>query len=54
MIKINSKKPKKYRLVDKTVVQKMNILVTGDAGFIGSHIAEYFLSEGYIAESETY
>ncbi|ADI75098.1 NAD-dependent epimerase/dehydratase (plasmid) [Methanohalobium evestigatum Z-7303] len=25
----------------------MNILVTGGAGFIGSHIAEYFLSEGH-------
>ena len=25
----------------------MNILVTGGAGFIGSHIAEHFLSEGH-------
>ena len=36
MIKIKCKKPKKYRLEDKTVVQKMSILVTGCAGFINS------------------
>ena len=30
------------------------VVVTGGAGFIGSHIAEYFSSEGHIAESETY
>ena len=26
---------------------KQNILITGTAGFIGSHVAEYFLTNGY-------
>ena len=34
-------------VLGKTGVEKMNRLVTGGAGFIGSHIAEYFLSEGH-------
>ena len=25
----------------------MNILITGGAGFIGSHLADYFLGEGH-------